>query len=62
MDSGYQFYGRIVESDERSGAAAGRHTRCPGPLEVVPTEVSGDIHYLTDKIQVWTFQHRHGLG
>ena len=62
MDSGYQFYASFGQSDVRSGAVTGCHARGPGPLEVMAAKMAGHIHDLANEIQVWPFQHRHGLG
>ncbi|GEM_PF-2081416 len=62
MDSGYQFYGRVWQSDDLSGAVSCCHTRGPRPLEIVAAQMAGHIHYLANEIQVWSFQYCHGLG
>src|SRR2546421_3803057 len=41
----------LLPPASRSGTLASSVARSPGPLEVVSTQVAGNIHYFTDEIK-----------
>jgi len=47
--------------DSSSDVLSSCHARRPCPLKVMAAKVSGNIHHLTNKVQVRLVQNRHGF-
>lgn len=51
---------RIIRG-QRSGRITRRHTRRPGPIEIMPAKMTGDVDDFADKEQVGFVVYCHGF-